>query len=828
MARTWRRRELNGVPSMLRHPPAGFGDDQRPAGHVPRLQIAFPEAIHPAGRDVTQIDRRRPQPPHGPRLADERAEQADDFVDAAVHVVRKAGDDDGVDERRGARTRATAGRSGYAPPPRSAVNSSWRFGSNTAATSATPSISSARRGAEDRNAVRVVRRAVDRIEDPARSRRARRRCRPSPRRAPDDRESARRSSVAEHALDGDVDLGDEVDRAFLVDLEIAAELLHLQLAGADDRLDRRGEEQRVGATQAGRLVSVARAALDHPDFHAALGRAAKLHVVHEAADQEYAAAARLQQILRRQRIGHACPDRSPRPDRARGWSVRTLRRAFAAGKLDEDVLARVVAVAVLDRVDDALADRDADVVLGVIVQTRRVCPTWSLTTCTKSSISNVLVNSSRTTIVRSSHMPSSAAVIVAPARRVQGRLRVPGDKSISHRYALLAALAEGRSELTNFSPGADCRSTLSCLRRLGVEVTDTPNGATGTVTVMGRGVGCLSSPSETPRCRELGNHHAADGGRSSPDTRFRAGLSATRPFPAGRCAGSSSRSSAWAPASRPPTATRRSRSTAPRLQAIAHQPGRPERPGQERRAPGGAARRGDDERPSSRRPRATTPSGRSWRSAGTVSVDGLTVSVSGGQRLVGRKLSVPGDFSSAAFWLVAAAAIPGSRIEIENVGLNPTRTALLDVLRRFGARVDSRDVTTTDGGEPQGTVVGRTRPRPADRDPARRDPGPHRRAAGHCGAGGARRPRHGQRRRRIARQGKRSHRGAGRRFPRARPRRRRAARRLRGRGQPGRAGSSAERRRRRRARRPPHGHGLRHRGARRPTDRRRSTAPTPS
>jgi 3-phosphoshikimate 1-carboxyvinyltransferase len=78
--------------------------------------------------------------------------------------------------------------------------------------------------------------------------------------------------------------------------------------------------------------------------------------------------------------------------------------------------------------------------------------------------------------------------------------------------------------------------------------------------------------------------------------------------------------------------------------------------------------------------------------------------VSGGQRLQGQQLQVPGDFSSAAFWLVAAAALPGSRIEIEDVGLNPTRTALLGVLRRFGARVDVQ-VTTSSAGEPRGNVA---------------------------------------------------------------------------------------------------------------------------
>jgi len=72
---------------------------------------------------------------------------------------------------------------------------------------------------------------------------------------------------------------------------------------------------------------------------------------------------------------------------------------------------------------------------------------------------------------------------------------------------------------------------------------------------------------------------------------------------------------------------------------------------------------------------------------GEVTVDDLTVSVRGGQRLTGQLLDVPGDFSSAAFWLVAAAALPGSRVEIEDVGLNPTRTALVGVLERFGARV---------------------------------------------------------------------------------------------------------------------------------------------
>src|SRR2546428_1080963 len=97
-------------------------------------------------------------------------------------------------------------------------------------------------------------------------------------------------------------------------------------------------------------------------------------------------------------------------------------------------------------------------------------------------------------------MPSSTAVTIRPARRVQGRLGVPGDKSISHRYALLAALADGRSQLTGYAPGADCRSTLACLERLGVGV-ELKND---TVVLLGRGLRQLRSPIEPLDCGNSG------------------------------------------------------------------------------------------------------------------------------------------------------------------------------------------------------------------------------------------------------------------------------------------------------------------------------------
>ena len=93
-------------------------------------------------------------------------------------------------------------------------------------------------------------------------------------------------------------------------------------------------------------------------------------------------------------------------------------------------------------------------------------------------------------------MTSGSQVIVRPARTVQGSVRLPGDKSISHRYAMLAGIAEGPSRLENYSTGADCASTLACMRSLGVmwERSD-KQGAANTIEVQGRGLSLAASTS---------------------------------------------------------------------------------------------------------------------------------------------------------------------------------------------------------------------------------------------------------------------------------------------------------------------------------------------
>ena len=296
-------------------------------------------------------------------------------------------------------------------------------------------------------------------------------------------------------------------------------------------------------------------------------------------------------------------------------------------------------------------------------------------------------------------MSLSPAATITPARRLQGRLSVPGDKSIAHRYALFAALADGPSLLHNFAPGADCRSTLNCLRRLGVPVEE---GPAGTVTLLGRGLGQLRSP-EGP----------LDAGNSGTTMRLLSGVLAGHPF-SSTVVGDASLSRrpmrrVIEPLERMGARLEAAGGHAPltihgaRLRGIAH---RSETPSAQVKSAILLAGLHADGVTSVTEPAATRDHTERALAAfgGHAIVGELTVSVAGGQRLRGQTLTVPGDFSSAAFWLVAAAALPGSRVEIEQVGLNPTRSGLLDVLRRFGARV-AVEPTAGEAGEPRGTVV---------------------------------------------------------------------------------------------------------------------------
>jgi 3-phosphoshikimate 1-carboxyvinyltransferase len=295
-------------------------------------------------------------------------------------------------------------------------------------------------------------------------------------------------------------------------------------------------------------------------------------------------------------------------------------------------------------------------------------------------------------------MPLASAATITPARSVHGTIRVPGDKSISHRYALLSALADGESLLTNFAPGADCRSTLACLARLGIRIREIDGHAIGLLGLDFR----MTMPAGP-----------LDAGNSGSTMRMLAGVLAAQPFTS-HLVGDASLSRrpmrrVIDPLTRMGARVESTDGHAPltihgsRLRAITHRPDVPSAQVKSAVLLAGLRAEGTTSvvEPAHTRDhteRALTAFGFSPH------VDGLTVSVTGGGRAISQSLAIPGDFSSAAFWMVAAAALPGSRVEIVEVGLNPTRIGLLDVLRRFGARVRIHQ-TDSAAGEPRGTVV---------------------------------------------------------------------------------------------------------------------------
>ncbi len=276
--------------------------------------------------------------------------------------------------------------------------------------------------------------------------------------------------------------------------------------------------------------------------------------------------------------------------------------------------------------------------------------------------------------------------MVQPAPRgMRGHVRPPGDKAISHRYALLAALADGQSEIRGYSTGGDCASTVRCLRTLGVTISETGRDASGlTLTIMGRGLGGLSAPTGV-----------LDAGNSGTTMRMLAGILSAHSFSTTMTGDDSLRrrpmrrvivplermgARIGSEDGRPPLSIQGTAS----IQPIEFAPEVPSAQVKTAVILAGLHANGTT---TVHEPLATRDhTERALQAFGVrVEVGGRSVSVRGGQRLTARNLDVPGDISSAAFWMVAAASLPGSEIVIESVGVNPTRTGVIDVLRRMGA-----------------------------------------------------------------------------------------------------------------------------------------------
>jgi 3-phosphoshikimate 1-carboxyvinyltransferase len=287
--------------------------------------------------------------------------------------------------------------------------------------------------------------------------------------------------------------------------------------------------------------------------------------------------------------------------------------------------------------------------------------------------------------------------LITPARNIEGSLRLPGDKSISHRYALLGGFASGTTKLENFSTGADCASSLGCVEALGAQVTRRSDGG---VEITGTG-GQFQAPAAPLDC-----------GNSGSTMRMLSGLLAAQPGDF-TLVGDASLSRRPMERIRKPLGQMGARIEL----SEGHAPIRIE----------GTSLRGIDYTtpiPSAQVKTAMLLAGLQAQGTTTVheavrtrdhgelalrafgaqvdrSLD--AVSIAGGQKLTAIDAVVPGDISSAAFFLCAAALFPGSNLIFDALGLNPTRATLLDVLTALGAHIGVLNLEDKNG-ELVGTV----------------------------------------------------------------------------------------------------------------------------
>ena len=284
---------------------------------------------------------------------------------------------------------------------------------------------------------------------------------------------------------------------------------------------------------------------------------------------------------------------------------------------------------------------------------------------------------------------------VEPAREVSGRVRVPGDKSISHRSVMLGGIAQGRTEVTGFLDGEDCLATVEAFRAMGVTVDRHSDTA---LTVHGRGLHGLSAPD---RVLDMGNAGTA--------IRLSMGLLCGQKF---SCTLTGDESLRSRPMERVAGPLRqmgaRIDTTDGRPPVTLHPAGR--LTGIDYAMPMASAQVKSaillaglyaEGRTSVTEPAPTRDhTERMLRGFGLeVEGNGPRASLVGGQQLTGTRIAVPGDISSAAFYLVAGCIAGRNDFVLENVGINPTRTGILDVLKLMGAdlTVHQRE---SQGGEP--------------------------------------------------------------------------------------------------------------------------------
>ena len=292
------------------------------------------------------------------------------------------------------------------------------------------------------------------------------------------------------------------------------------------------------------------------------------------------------------------------------------------------------------------------------------------------------------------------SMIFAKSGPLRGEITVPADKSISHRAVMLGSLAEGESLIRNLSNGEDVRSTVRCMGQFGVEIVPEE----GLHRIKGKGWAGLKEPADVLNC-----------GNSGTTMRMLAGIASSRPFLTVLTGDDSLRRRPMARVIEPLTAMgaailgRYNSRFAPLairgedLRGISYELAVASAQVKSAILLAGLAATGETVVAERVKSRDHTERMLSQMGA-TIKIQGNLTRISGPCLLSPQEWVIPGDISSAAFWMIAASLVPGSEIIIRDVGVNPTRTGILEVLQAMGARIETENYRVT-GGEPRADIV---------------------------------------------------------------------------------------------------------------------------
>lgn len=289
--------------------------------------------------------------------------------------------------------------------------------------------------------------------------------------------------------------------------------------------------------------------------------------------------------------------------------------------------------------------------------------------------------------------------------KLQGEVTVPGDKSISHRSIMLGSLAKGTTEVTGFLQGADCLSSISCFQKMGIEIENNP--VTNTVHIHGKGLHGLTAPTDI-----------LDVGNSGTTTRLMSGILAAQSFtstvdgdasirkrPMGRIMTPLSQMGAKFES----LATDKCapfKVTGGNLQGIHYES--PVASAQVKSAILLAGLYADGQTSVMEPALSRNHTELMFESFGVdIKSVGTTATVTPAKELIAQRINVPGDISSAAYFIVAGLITPNSEITIKNVGINPTRDGILTVCKNMGADITLSNVKD-DIGEPVADITVRS------------------------------------------------------------------------------------------------------------------------